>query len=76
MMMKNLAAALTFGILIAAPVFVPTAGAAPPSDDLDEGRARAIRECMAIQNKDPYQSYGKTGNFDYRTCMDERGRME
>jgi hypothetical protein len=74
--MKTRIAALIVGALVAAPAFVQFANAAPPSDHLDPGRERAIRECMAVQKKDPHQSWGNSELYYYRACMGDHGQPE
>ncbi len=68
--------ALTLGTLIAAPAFVQSAKAY----SLDPARERAIRECMALQNRDPHDGYeGKKGGglqWHYRACMADHGQPE
>jgi hypothetical protein len=75
--MKTLIAALTLGTLIAAPVFLQSANA----QRLDPARARAIQECMALQNRDsddPYEGNRGGGGvqWTYQACMADHGQPE
>jgi hypothetical protein len=74
--MKTLITALTLGTLIAAPAFVHSASAAPPSDGLDAARARAIQECSAMQKQYPNQYHGGASHHHYRACMADHGQPE
>ena len=74
--MKTLTTALTLGALIAAPAFVRSASAAPPTDGVDAARARAMQECSAMQKKYPNQYMGGTSHHHYRACMSQHGQHE
>jgi uncharacterized protein involved in copper resistance len=72
--MKTLIAALTLGMLIAAPAFVQ---AASPQRG-DTAREQVIRECMALQNRESHDGYegNKSGGLQwhYQACMMEHGQ--
>jgi hypothetical protein len=72
---KMLVAGLTLGTLIY--------GALQPAYaeyQISPARERAIRECMALQNRDPHDGYeGKKGgglHWHYRACMADHGQPE
>jgi len=75
--MKTLIAALALGILLAAPAFVQSANA---EYRLDPAREQAIRECMALQNRDSHDGYeGKKGGglqWNYLACMADHGQPQ
>jgi hypothetical protein len=66
----NIAAILS--ALIAGPSF------AQPANYVDPAREQAIRQCMAIQNRDPHDGYeGRKGGdlqWHYQACVAERGQ--
>ena len=70
-------AALTVSILLAAPAFVQSARA---EYRLDPAREQAIRECMALQNRNSHDGYegNKSGGLHwyYRACMADHGQPE
>jgi hypothetical protein len=72
--MRALITALTLGTLVAASAFGCSASAAPPSDEVDAARARAIQECSAMQRQYPNQYRGGTSLYHYHACMNQKGQ--
>ena len=72
--MKLITVALAFGTLLTATV-APSANAAP----LSAARENAIRECMALQNRNSHDPFGVLRGgvqFHYRACMANHGQPE
>ena len=67
----GLGAALVLGLVCA----IATPGFAQRGD-ADTARARAIQECMAVQNQYPDQAWGSSELYHYRACMAEHGQPE
>jgi hypothetical protein len=74
--LKTLVATLTLSSLIAASLFVEPASA----QRLDPAREEAIRECMAMQNRDSHDGYeGRKGGgvqWHNLACMAEHGQRQ
>jgi hypothetical protein len=71
---KLITVALAFGTLLAA-TFVQSANAA----QLNAVRESAIRECMALQNRDSHDPFGELRGgvqYHYRACMANHGQPE
>jgi hypothetical protein len=71
--MQTITVALAFGTLLTA--FVQSANAA----QLNGARESAIRECMALQNRDSHDPFGELRGgvqFHYRACMANHGQPE
>ena len=75
--MKTLIAALALGTLLAAPAFVQSANA---DYRISPAREQAIRDCMALQNRDSHDGYeGKKGGglqWNYLACMADHGQPQ
>jgi hypothetical protein len=74
--LKTFVATLTLSSLIVASLFVESASA----QGLDPAREEAIRECMAMQNRDSHDGYeGRKGGgvqWHYLACMAEHGQRQ
>jgi hypothetical protein len=71
---KLITVGLAFGTLLTATI-VQSASAAP----LDAARESAVRECMALQNRDSHDPFGELRGgvqFHYRACMANHGQSE